>query len=339
MKRILLIIVAALFLLVVIGGLLGVRYFHNLWFQDKPNYFVHSESSNFVPFLWSSGTYGDYEEPQDAIMIPVQIRGFDIPFYLQFDTGAPSSILYQNTLESLRGIGLDYEETIIEERSFVKGIPIQLADQNLSETTFWLREMGEAVDTATLSEEPIKLGTIGADWLDQKVVHIDFINQQINQYNQRPDWMQDLAGWHAFSFQGRRFMLPTTIEGKVYDLFYDSGSSAFGLITTHSRYQKYAIAEGTEISYNANSWGNPVYVHHKATTLEMGIGGADVPMNRVSYVNMYARWQGFLAIFSKIGGWLGNKPFLDTHLILDTQTLEFLVLPRGSNELILEHQE
>ena len=75
------------------------------------------------------------------------------------------------------------------------------------------------------------------------------------------------------------------------------------------------------------------------TDLEVEIGGAQVPMRRVSYVNMYARWQGFLALFSKIGGWLGNKVFLDTHLILDTQTMEYLVVPRGSNALILERVE
>ena len=339
MKRILLIIVAALFLLAVIGGLLGVRYFHNLWFQEKPNHLVQSVDSNKVAFTWSSGSYGDYEEPQDAMLIPVQVAGFNVPLYLQFDTGAPSSILYQKTLESLREIGLTYEEMTIEDRPFVKGVPLQLGAENLVESSFWLRDMGEVIDTSTLGNEPIMIGTIGADWLDQKVVHIDFINQEMSLFDQRPDWMQDLAGWKAFAFPGRRFMLPTTIEGKVYDLFYDSGSSAFGLITTHSRYQKYAISEEPEIAYNANSWGNPIYVHHKATDLEVEIGGAQVPMRRVSYVNMYARWQGFLAMFSKIGGWLGNKVFLDTHLILDTQAMEYLVVPRGSNALILERGE
>ena len=339
MKRILLIIVAALFLLAVIAGLLGVRYFHNLWFQEKPNHLVQSVANNKVAFTWSSGNYGDYEEPQDAMLIPVQMTGFNVPLYLQFDTGAPSSILYQKTLESLREIGLTYEELTMEERLYAKGVPLQLGGENLEESTFWLRDMGEQIDTNNPSGEPIKIGTIGADWLDQKVVHIDFINQEIAWFDQRPAWMEDIAGWKAFTFNGRRFMLPTTIEGKVYDLFYDSGSSAFGLITTHSRYQRYAKPEEPEIAYNANSWGNPIYVHHKATDLEVEIGGAQVPMRRVSYVNMYARWQGFLAMFSKIGGWLGNKVFLDTHLILDTKDMEYLVVPRGSNALILERGE
>jgi hypothetical protein len=44
---------------------------------------------------------------------------------------------------------------------------------------------------------------------------------------------------------------------------------------------------------------------------------------------MYAPLQRFMTPFTRIGGWLGNKPFVDACLILDTQKEEFLVVEGG----------
>ncbi|MGK0388409.1 MAG: hypothetical protein ACI94Y_001138 [Maribacter sp.] len=40
---------------------------------------------------------------------------------------------------------------------------------------------------------------------------------------------------------------------------------------------------------------------------------------------MYADYQKIMTSFTRIGGWLGNKPFTKNTLILDTQEQEFIV--------------
>ena len=56
------------------------------------------------------------------------------------------------------------------------------------------------------------------------------------------------------------------------------------------------------------------------------IGGSEVPLRRISYVDLYGNLQRFMTPFTRIGGFLGNKPFLESTLILDTKAEEFLVV-------------
>ena len=41
---------------------------------------------------------------------------------------------------------------------------------------------------------------------------------------------------------------------------------------------------------------------------------------------MYTAIQPLVTPFAKIGGWLGNQPFSDSVLILDTQKQEFIIV-------------
>jgi len=59
--------------------------------------------------------------------------------------------------------------------------------------------------------------------------------------------------------------------------------------------------------------------------------GVDLNLKRVSYVDMYSSFQGLLSPFTRIGGWLGNKPFLEYSLIFDIEKEEFVVINKESN--------
>ena len=140
--------------------------------------------------------------------------------------------------------------------------------------------------------------------------------------------MTDDSEFVSFDFTGRRFMLPCEIDGKKHELFYDSGSSAFGLITIKKRYLKYSNKEDREISYNANRHGDPIPVKHKPTNEMMKIGGLELSLQRVCYVDMYSNVQGLITPFTRIGGWLGNKPFENNSLIFDVKNEMFVVVQK-----------
>ena len=64
--------------------------------------------------------------------------------------------------------------------------------------------------------------------------------------------MTKLPKFESFDFTGRRIMLPAKIKRKEYELFYDSGCSAFGLITIKKRFDEYTDKNtAAYISYNA----------------------------------------------------------------------------------------
>lgn len=326
MLRTILYILLAILGLVLLLGVFGMRKFNTSWFKEKPNYTKFCTEYSSISFKWSGNQYGNYIEKHDAILIPVKIKGISLSMYMQFDTGAPHTVLNGKSLESLKKLGLSVEEIIQDETRYVKDFFFEMgANQIQVEQIKIIENYGTPFDSNDTLRR-IKIGTIGADILADKITAIDFQQQQIHFYKERTSAMQALPTFQSFDFKGRRLMLPATIRGKKRKLFYDSGSSAFGLITAKSRYKKYTDKNVPEIKYDANSWGNSIPVTHKATDMKMEIGGLSLGLKRVSYVDMYPRVQGWIAPFSKIGGWLGNKPFTEHILFLDTKAEEFLVV-------------
>jgi len=275
-------------LLVAIGATVIVGKFNKSYFGDRPNYLSYTHDTIPMKFEWTEDGSEEYFEPHIA-------HGLEV-------------------------------DTIQEKNKMVKGFQLSLGGNNIDISSMVVKEnYGSPInweDTTTV----IGLGTIGADFIDGKVTMIDFKNQRINIYEDRPDWMTTLPAFKDFEFNGRRVMLPSTIGGRKRLLLYDSGCSAFGLITSKNRYKKYTDKKEKEIEYDASRWGDSLPIHHKATKTRLLIGGQDLPLRRISYVDMYASLQRFMTPFTRIGGWLGNKPFIEGCIILDTRKEEFLVI-------------
>ena len=77
-----------------------------------------------------------------------------------------------------------------------------------------------------------------------------------------------------------------------------------------------------------NGHGDPIPVKHKYSSQLMNICGLNLELERVSYVDMYSQFQGLLSPFTRIGGWLGNKPFLDHSLIFDIENGKYVIVKK-----------
>ncbi len=55
-----------------------------------------------IPFVWQGDTIHSKWEAHTAMLIPVKIKHCPGEFYLQFDLGAPYSLLYKNKLEAIQ---------------------------------------------------------------------------------------------------------------------------------------------------------------------------------------------------------------------------------------------
>ncbi|MFK7924005.1 MAG: hypothetical protein AB8H47_18750 [Bacteroidia bacterium] len=324
-KKIAFVLIAILMFLMILG-VGGIKYLESNWFKERPQYLSYTHDTKPIAFCWSSGNYGDYTEAHNAILVPVKLGNFSQKFYLQFDTGAPTTIIYGNTLQSLKEHGLAFNEVVKDDRAMIEKLDMKLGGNQISASSITIRKgYGQSFQlNDTISD--ISLGTIGADFINEQITAIDFKNKFIQLYDERPDWMASLADFQAFDFSGRRMMLPAKIGEEQLTLLYDSGSSAFGLITNLSRYKNYSDDDREEIRYSANNMGRQIPICHKSTDRMIAIGNADLPLTRISYVDMYAKLQKFVSPFSKVGGWLGNKPFLENAIIFDTKAAEFLVI-------------
>lgn len=322
---------------------LGTAYFSSKFFKDIPNYLSIEEEDILVNFSWSEGQYGDYLEPHDIIKVPVRIKGVPHQFYMQFDTGAPSSIVYGNTINSLIELGFDIPLITNENHQHLQNFELFI-DDNLvrAERMNVLNDYGKSFNP-TDSTQTIKIGTIGADFLENKISIIDFKNETISLSKNRPEWLADLGSFTPFEFKGRRIMLPAEMDGKTRKLFYDSGSSAFSFITTKNRCEDMASENSEEIRYEANSWGSSVPICHMTTEKKIKFGETNLDVRRVSYIDMYTPIQSMMAPFSKVDGWLGNKTFTESKLVLDTKEMEFMVIDQSTQEIsklspLMKHQ-
>lgn len=318
--------IVVLFVLLTILVSLQVKAFNDLWFKDSMSHFGLDYQSTPIHFQWSVGTYDQYVEPHEAILIPVKIEGFSNPFYWQFDTGAAHSLIYERTVEALKQGGLEIENRVLDGEQYATHLSCHFGGQKWGlKMIKVLKGYGASIDkNDTL--QPIKLGTLGADFMKGKITLINFKNQYIQLFEERPDWMASLGHFKSFSHDGRRFMLPVEIEGNELELFYDSGCSAFGLITSANRYKKFTNLGDKEIKYEGNRFGESLTIFHKNSDKRISIGGMQLNLERVSYVDIYSSLQKFMTPFTRIGGWLGNKPFIEHAIIFDTKREEFIVV-------------
>lgn len=313
-------------IITIIIGYIGIRKFNNALFKEKSNYLEYTSESKPIHFDWSGDSIGGIYETQAAMIIPLKIKGLAHHFYMQFDTGAPHSFIYGNDLKSLRAIGLDVKEVIKDEVRYVENLDFILDDNHIKASMIKIYpNYGHSFDkNDTISR--IGIGTLGSDFIVNRITAIDFKNQKIQLYNERPEWISSLTDFKSFDFTGRRIMLPVTLDNKDYEFLYDSGCSAFGLITIKSRFDNYTEESTEQINYDAKSWESSIPIRSKVTEKLFSTGGVNLKLKRVSYVDMYTAMQPIIIPFTRVGGWLGNQPFNESTLIIDTKTEEFIVI-------------
>ena len=315
-----------LFFVGIIAMAVGVRWFHNMWFAERPNHLTLTFEDKDIDFVWGAMQLEDFTENHTSLLIPVSIHGMSQDFYFQFDTGAPTSYIHGKTLESLRGAGFPGDIVQLDDNVYLDHFECKLGGNQVSlDMLQIIPDYGTSFPPSS-ADVRVKIGTLGADFLVDLITVIDFKNQTIQLNRERSEWMDTLPSFKPFDFQGRRFMLPALIDEKELQLFYDSGSSVFGLITSKNRYDRFTDPKIDEITYQSNRHGDAIPIHHKPSDWTIEIGNASLPLTRVSYVDMYAPVQHFMTPFTRIGGWLGNKPFIESVMVLDTKKEEFLVL-------------
>lgn len=321
-------VLCTVLVLAIIGSFGAFHYFKAQFFADEPNTLKFQGELHSVPFRWIADKSENYSEPHGAILIPVSVPGVSAELYMQFDTGSKDSFLRSGTLESLKERGLEFDLFENDEHTYIREFELNVGGNQVLLESGWVMNRDVSVDWDNPKAINI-IGSFGADFLAQKVCEIDFPAKEIRLYRSRPDKMNNLGEFAPFQFKGRRIMLPARISGSNVELFYDSGCSAFGLLTSKYHYDRLTDPEVKEIAYDANRFGESVPIHHKPSDLQIELGTTEIRLGRISYAEMYNLLQSTVGRFVG-GGFLGNKSLVESTLIIDTKANEFLVLNRTS---------
>lgn len=302
----------------------GIRYFTNQFFREHPNALSIQGDLHPIPFQWASQKYEDYKESHNGILFKVNVPGVEKQLYMQFDTGSPSTFLRSGCLESLAERGVQFTVVEGERSSRVQHFELDIGGNRVVLDDGWVMQRDIPIDWNPDAVSII--GSIGADFLADRIVSIDFAAQEIELFRERSDELDSLGTFIPFRFPGRRVMLPAQIAGDDLELLWDSGCSPFGLLTSKYHFDRLTKSNAESIQIDANRFGDAVPVHHRACESNVTFGEQTLALDRVSYVELYAGMQSTFGRFVN-GGFMGNKFLLESKLILDGVAGEFLIVP------------
>jgi hypothetical protein len=289
-----------------------------------PNYLSFTGTSHEIPFIWKADSMGNTINPHAALLLPVTLPGCPRQFYMQFDLGAPSSLFYKNKLAA---IAAQYPNAVrvADSSTQLTNFRFRVGRTELLAAEIILRPLG----TTGISGRPKAIdiiGTIGADFIENKVVIINYPLRKILV----TDTILNRLGNVILSdmiVARRSILLPSIIKGKKTMLYFDTGSSAFELLTDKNTCLSLAAPNATPTIYKVTSWDRMLTANTYSTGDSIAIAAASIPLHNVTYIDGASDAQINRMMQMGIGGMTGNKLFINHTLVLDTKNKKFGIAP------------
>jgi hypothetical protein len=256
-----------------------------------------SQTPTEIKFVWKSAKSGSKVFEKAIMLIPVKFKSDSTTYFLQFDTGATKSSLYLNRLGN-SGFSEGELETSIGNIIFTENASVQISN-----------------------DQSFAVGTLGADFLKDKIVQIDFKNQVItfNQaYNEADYYWQEIKLLHG------RPVVEIKLDAYEKKVLFDTGSGLFGIWTTRKYWKKFRDSSDPPSSFPITSWGkvNDGYYSNINRDFPLIIGETFLSKNLKIW---YVKNKKFKRFFKRnhLFGILGNQPFLEKEILLDYQRKNF----------------
>jgi hypothetical protein len=283
-----------------------------------------SANISWAEFKWGSATLNGKYFERAYMIIPCKIEGIPNTTTFQFDLGADLSGIYENTFRFSPTLNKYTNDKINRLRS-----PLQFWNTNkcfndltirfgnytiTNKTGFVYKNYGETPKDVS-STDTIHAGTIGSDLFKNKVLLIDYPNQQFAICDSVPvEYKQELINIELDNHG--RAILPMKIHEQSYRILFDNGSSLFPLITEAKNISAFSTLPDTD-TITISSWGKTHDVTGKliTDTFELGV-------QKFSNAKIYANHSG-LGIDKNTDGMAGNALFWDKMMIIDFRNKKF----------------
>lgn len=290
--------------------------------QDKPAGLTAPAGAYKIPFRWEESVRGNYKETQAALLLPVTLPGCPHTFYMQFDLGAPASLLYGNKLAA---IAARYPAAIPSgDSSFRNNVTLRVGKMPVTASRLAVRSF-ESGGINWKGKEPKIIGTLGADLITGKVLLADYPGGTLSLLDSVPGELSSLT-LQPFHFVQGRVLLPSVLRGKATLLYFDTGSSAYELLTDKEGWASLRKPGAADDAHTVNSWGRQWTAHTVASADSIMLGGAQLPLRRVTYMEGPSETTIAQMKQAGIGGMTGNSLFTRNRLLIDTKNSRFAVL-------------
>jgi hypothetical protein len=259
---------------------------------------------------------------QAALLLPVALPGCPRTCYLQFDTGAPTSLLYAHSLAALRTRYPGTRQYLLPQADTLRNFRFRLGQSQVQARRLRVLAYGTHQLPAD-STAPFIIGTLGADVLENQVLVLDYPGRRFRLEARLSDSLRQRTEFVPLAFTSRRLLLNLGVAGETKPLLFDSGSSAFALLTNQATWQQLAKPEAPARTVAVNSMGRTLTSHTVATAAALQLGTVALPLQTVTYIEGTNLMESLLMRFSGMGGMLGNRPFNQHTVVVDVSHQRF----------------
>jgi hypothetical protein len=259
---------------------------------------VFSQTKTTFRFEWGNDTLNGEFFEKTSMHIPVKLYNDTTTYYFQFDTGADVSFLY------------------IGDTLYKKTIDL-FTNKDVIETNIGKLQLYNITSNSIYSDNgKIHIGTIGADFLKDKKIEIDFKNQIISLLSNYSN-----LDYHTVPMETSygRPIITLNYQNSEYKFLFDTGSSLFELWTTKKIWKKWADANANIKGFPISSWGKINTAFRAPLKIQLTSAlCSSLIFNSVWYNSN----KKFDAEFKnmQLSGIIGNKPFLETVILLDFES-------------------
>lgn len=290
------------FLICLILILVGGYIYFDQKFTPEKNYLIVKNESGNIPITWLGND-------KNVLLLPIHFPGNAETFYLQFDTGSPYTQFYSDQIKDIKEIFI--RDGRAKALFFVGNTQISSNQFKIFKT----KKNGE--------KDSVKIiGTIGADILENRKTIINFKeNKIVFNLNQTPSEFRNQL--FDFKFKKRKIIINGTLKGEKRKFLYDSGTSAYELLTYKEEWQNLKSPNSKINIEKAQSWNNVLTTYTAHCNENIQFKNKLVPVIEVTYVQGFSNAQFFMMKFSGMTGMLGNQIFLKNSLLIDCHNDKF----------------
>lgn len=273
------------------------------------------------PFYWSGDSIHGKYDPYAALLVPVKLPGCTKQFYMQFDLGSNISMFYRSALQSIQtkypGAVTITNDTALSNYSFFIG------DMPVAAAEILLKDFGAGNSNWTDPKAIHIIGTIGTDFITDRFLAINYVKREMVTGNTMPASATKEMVLSDLIYVAGKILLPATIRGKQQLFYFDTGASAFYLMTDKTNSEMLASKNAVPVSFKVNSWGKQLAAFTIASGDSVRMASKQLPLQQTSYIEGVN--ESVVGQMMKMGitGLIGNKLFLNSILFIDLKNKKF----------------
>jgi hypothetical protein len=276
-----------------------------------------------INFAWQGDSLNRVWEPNAALLIPIKLPGCPKQLYMQFDLGAPVSMFYTSKVNEIKA---KYPKSIPQTDSVkLLNQHFTIAGKDILAKEILLKKYGSKVINWKNKNSLDVIGTIGMDLIENKTIVFDYPGKKLTIAEQIPADLSSKITLTKFMFINHSILLPVVVNKKRVMLFFDTGSSAYELLTDKSTCLALATPGAQPVTHQSRSWDKMLTANIYPTQDSITIATQKLPLKRVTYMEGASNSQIDQMMKMGMGGMTGNKLFINSILVIDTRNKQFAV--------------